>query len=236
MKTGSRYVAFGTRSLSIAAGVDQTTAASHLRELRDEADPFIDLIENERGLAGDLYQLRIPDGLAGRADRAAWPGGRMHALRPAFRELGLPAAAIYEALETADGPATSFELAKSAAVGRSTAYEALETLAAWNLARPDRSGRWRIVATTCLGRLAEMWGVLDAIRTRIARHRAERVAYRRALRIPDNPWADVALASWATPPPIIGEGPPGGLSPFDTALELLQRELGAVVTGSTSSL
>lgn len=236
MKTGSRYVAFGTRSLSIAAGVDQSTAAAHLRELRDEPDPFIDLIENDRGLAGDLYQLRIPDGLAGRADRAAWPAGRMHALRPAFRELGLPAAAIYEALETADGAATSFELGRTAGVGRSTGYEALETLAAWNLARPDGRGRWQIVATTCLERLAERWGVLDTIRVRIARHRAERLAYRRALRIPDNPWADVALASWAAPPHHPEPTPPDdALRQFDTALDLLQRELGGVVTSATSS-
>ena len=31
MKTGSRYVAFGTRSLSIATGLDHTTVAAHLR-------------------------------------------------------------------------------------------------------------------------------------------------------------------------------------------------------------
>ena len=35
MKTGSRYVAFGTRSLSIATGLDHTTVAAHLRALEN---------------------------------------------------------------------------------------------------------------------------------------------------------------------------------------------------------
>ena len=99
MKTGSRYVAFGTRSLSVATGLDHTTVAAHLRALREEDDPLIDLIENDRGLAGDLYQLRIPDEITTRAGRVAWKAGKLHALRPVFRELGHPAAFVYEALE-----------------------------------------------------------------------------------------------------------------------------------------
>lgn len=228
MKAGSRYVAFGTRSLSVAAGVDHTTAAAHLRELRAEPDPFMELLDGDRGLAGDLYQLRIPDGLVDRAHRAAWPAGRMHALRPAFRELGLPAAAVYEALETADGPESSFELATTAGVSRSTTYDALETLAAWNLAAPDGHGRWRIVRDTCLTRLAETWGVIDHIRTLVQRHRAERAAYRRALRIPDDPYSELLArpvpledAPWQPPPPARADA-------LATALDVLQKELGAV--------
>jgi len=38
MKTGSRYVAFGVRSLSVATGLDHTTVAAHLRALREEDD------------------------------------------------------------------------------------------------------------------------------------------------------------------------------------------------------
>ena len=99
MKTGSRYIAFGVRSLSIATGLDHTTVAAHLRALRDEPDPLIDLIENDRGLAGDLYQLRIPDDITTRATTISWRPGKLHALRPVFRELGHPAALVYEALE-----------------------------------------------------------------------------------------------------------------------------------------
>lgn len=230
MKAGSRYVAFGTRSLSIAAGVDHTTVAVHLRRLRAEPDPFIDLIEDDRGLAGDLYQLRIPDALVDRADRAAWPAGRMHALRPAFRELGLVAAAVYEALETASDPLTSFGAASIAGISRSAGYEALETLSAWNLAAPDGRGRWVIVRSTCLARLAEAWGVIETIRGRIAHHRVERAAYRRALRIPDVPYADIALAIWSDQVPRTDRPPPAPPpDPLDTALSLLQRELSATI-------
>lgn len=227
MMSGSRYIAFGTRSYSVATGMDHTTVAAHLRDLRDEEDPFLVLIENNRGLDADLYELRIPDGLTERAHRTAWRPGKIHALRPAFRELGLTAAAIYETLEHTSGPTSSFEVATTSGISRSAAYEALETLAAWNLARSDGRGRWILVPSTSLERLAEGWGVLDSIRTLIARHRGERAAYRRALRIPDSPSADVALATWTadaegqvqrkTPPP----------DPLDTALDLLQREFGA---------
>jgi len=90
MKSGSRYVAFGVRSLSVATGLDHTTVAAHLRALRDENDPLIDLIENDRGLQWDLDHLRIPAELADRAGRVAWRPGKVHALRPVFRELGHP--------------------------------------------------------------------------------------------------------------------------------------------------
>ena len=89
---------------AVAVGGDRighTTVAAHLRALRDDDDPLIDLIENDRGLQGDLYQLRIPDEIADWASRVAWRPGKVHALRPLFRELGHPAAFVYEALEQA---------------------------------------------------------------------------------------------------------------------------------------
>ena len=39
MKTGSRYVAFGVRSLSMTTGLDHTTVAAHLRALRSRGRP-----------------------------------------------------------------------------------------------------------------------------------------------------------------------------------------------------
>lgn len=65
MKTGSRYIAFGTRSLDLAGGIDHTTVAAHQRTLRNEPGPLVYLIEGDRGLLGDLNELRIPDGIAG---------------------------------------------------------------------------------------------------------------------------------------------------------------------------
>lgn len=229
MKDGSRYIAFGVRSLAVATGLDHTTVAAHLRDLREEDEPFIDLIENDRGLAGDLYQLRIPHGVSDRAHRAAWPAGRIHALRPAFRELGLPAAAVYEALEAVPESLSSFEAAQHAGIGRSTTYEALETLAAWNLVTPDGHGRWRIEHTTCLAQLAEAWGILDTVRRQIAHHRTERAAYRRALRIPEDSYVDIVLAEWTGQDQVdrsLSPDPPP--DPLNTALDLVERELGAI--------
>ena len=64
----------------MATGLDHTTVAAHVRALREEGDPLVDLMENDRGLQGDLYQLRIPDEIADRATRVAWRPGKLHAL------------------------------------------------------------------------------------------------------------------------------------------------------------
>jgi DNA-binding transcriptional ArsR family regulator len=222
MKTGSRYVAFGVRSLSVATGLDHTTVAAHLRALRDEDDPLIDLIENDRGLAGDLYQLRIPDQAAARATTVGWKAGKLHALRPVFRELGHPAAFVYEALEQSRGrPERSFDLVTRTGLSRTAVYQALETLAAWNLVTP-RDGRWVLVPGTSLQLLAEQFGCADTVRAQVSRHRHERTQYRRALRTVDQhhvPTTDAADGYlWPPePPPDTGE----------TLLQLLERELGA---------
>lgn len=230
MKTGSRYIAFGTRSLSVATGMDHTTVAAHLRRLRDEPDPLIDLIENDRGLAGDLYQLRIPDEAAARAATLAWPAGKLHALRPVFRELGHPAAFVYEALEQAREPVRSFDLTARTGLSRSAVYEALETLVAWNLIT-GRDGRWTRNAATSLTQLAEQFGCLEEVRAQVQRHRRERVAYRLALRVVDrhDPVID-AVADPDEPYEWPPEPPPEEQSLFD----LLERELGAHPIPSTA--
>ena len=221
MKTGSRYIAFGVRSLSVATGLDHTTVAAHLRALRDEDDPLLDLIENDRGLAGDLYQLRIPDEITARATTLSWKAGKLHGLRPVFRELGHPAAFVYEALEHHKGPHRSFDLTAATGLSRSTVYEALETLAAYNLVHPTGDGRWVLVAGTSLQVLAEQFGCTDTVRALINHHRDERARYRRAMRIIDQHHAP------AHPPAHGYLWPPEPPPEQETLLELLERELGA---------
>ena len=190
--------------------------------LREEDDPLIDLIENDRGLAGDLYQLRIPDDVASRATRIGWPAGKLHALRPVFRELGHPAAFVYEALERSKGrPERSFDLVTRTGLSRTAVYEALETLAAWNLVEA-KAGRWVLVAGASLAVLAEQFGCTDTVRGQVGRHRDERTRYRRALRIVDQHPISVLdpVDGYLWPPT---EPPPDE----ETLLELLERELGA---------
>ena len=216
MKSGSRYIAFGTRSLDLACGLDHTTVAGHLRTLRDEADPLVYLIENDRGLLGDLYELRIPDTVAARASRLDWKAGKIHSLRPVFRVLGLPAAFVYEALEHAKSSPSSFELAHETGMARSTVYQALQTLAAFDLVE-QRNGRWKLVATTSLAVLGEALGCTAAMADRLAGHRAERTAFRRVLKVVDR-----HLETMVPEHLLIDPGSDG-----ETALELLERILGA---------
>lgn len=215
MKTGSRYIEFGTRSLDVASGLDHTTVAKHLRQLRAEDDPLVYLIENERGLLGDLYELRIPQEVAVRAGRQSWRAGKIRALRPVFRDLGLPAAFVYEALEHSAERPSSFELAGVTGMGRSTVYEALETLAAFNLVE-QRGGRWSIVATTSLVILAESLGCAAEISARLHRHRLERQSFRRAMHV-------VVQLETAVPPDVYDPL----RSETESALDVLERILGA---------
>ncbi len=201
--------------------MDQSTVAAQLRALRDEGDGLVVLIDGDRGGDGDLYELVIPACLARRSGRQDWRGGKLHGLRPVFLELGIPAALVYETLEQARAPLSSFELITAAGLSRSAVYAALETLAAFNLAG-QRGGRWSIVAATSLTALAEQFGVLETIRKTVQRHRDERAAYRRN---PANGRGQAGPvprpADWSWPPP---DPPP----PEDvTALDLLERILGA---------
>jgi hypothetical protein len=131
MKSGSRYIEFGTRTLD-------TTVAAHLRMLRDEVEPLVVLIENDRGLRGDLYELQIPDSIAKRAGALEWRAGKIHALRPVFRDLGLPLAFVYEALEHAKTAPTSFDLAQETQLARSTVYQALQVFDGVRFSGPPR--------------------------------------------------------------------------------------------------
>ena len=106
-----------------------------------------------------------------------------------------------------------------------TWYEALETLAAWRLVQPV-DGRWKLVPGTSLQLLAEQFGCLEQVRSQVGRHRGERAAYRRALRIVDQhpdattvgPVEEAEAYLWPPePPPEDGE----------TLMDLLHRELGA---------
>jgi len=141
-----------------------------------------------------------------------------------FRELGHPAAFVHEALEHTRGrPQRSFDLTAATGLSRTAVYEALETLAAWNLAE-SRAGRWVLVAGTSLHQLAEQFGCVDTVRALVKRHRDERARYRRALRVVDQQHLPVQAPTdgYLWPP----EPPPDQ----ETLLDLLQRELGAYLT------
>ncbi|MCP1415643.1 MarR family transcriptional regulator [Paenarthrobacter sp. A20] len=175
--TGSRFVEFGDRSIAVATGLDHTTVGSHLRALRSEKDPLLTLVERGRGTKGDLYMLSIPEGLRAAAQDLSWRKGKVQALRPVFRELGLPAAFVYEALEQTPGLTTT-DLVNQTKLSRTAVRESLETLAAWNLVSRNDERAWTVVASTSLQELAEYFGVMESVAGQIQRYRIERTLWR----------------------------------------------------------
>lgn len=213
--TASRFVEFGVRSIAVATGLDHTTVGLHLRELRTEKDPLVALVEEARGTKGDLYMLTVPEELKAAAEDATWQKGKIHALRPVFRELGLPAAFVYEALEHSPG-LSSTQIVNATRLSRSAVYEALEILAAWNLVGRDDSRGWSVVVSTSLRQLAEHLGVLEAVASQIRRYRNDRIIWREWLGKNVNTVAELLSPEddypWET-----YEGPPDEWSLSDVA-------------------
>lgn len=175
--TASRFIEFGDRSIAVATGLDHTTVGSHLRALRSEQYPLVTLVEHGRGTKGDLYMLTIPEDLRSAAEHMSWRKGKLHALRPVFRELGLPAAFVYEALERSTALTTA-ELVRLTRLSRTAVSESLEVLAAWNMVVRDGTGTWSVVTTTSLKELAERFGVLEAVAAQLHKYRVERTLWR----------------------------------------------------------
>ena len=175
--TASRFVEFGDRSIAVATGLDHTTVGSHLRALRSEKEPLVTLVERGRGTKGDLYMLTIPEGLRAVTEDLSWRKGKIHALRPVFRELGLPAAFVYEALERTPRLTTT-ELVSQTRLSRTAVSESLEILAAWNMVSRNGGRSWMIVASTSLQELAECFGVLESVADQLQRYRIERIVWR----------------------------------------------------------
>lgn len=176
-KTGRSHVAFGVRSLSLACGVSPTTVAAVLGRLREENDPFVVLVEAGRGLQGDLYELTIPAAYQQQAQALAWRPGKIIALLPVFRHLGVPAAFVYEALDNA--PHSSWDLAAIALLSPRAAQHALAELAAHGLAVRDRNG-WRRGPADPTA-VARSLGVLDRLAELLERYRGHRDAWRQRL-------------------------------------------------------
>jgi DNA-binding transcriptional ArsR family regulator len=213
--TASRFVEFGDRSIAVATGLDHTTVGSHLRALRSEKDPLVTLVERGRGTKGDLYMLTIPEGLRAVAEDLSWRKGKIHALRPVFRELGLPAAFVYEALESTPGLTTT-ELVSETKLSRTAVSESLEILAAWNMVSRTGGRSWVIVGSTSLQELAECFGVLESVAGQLQRYRVERIVWREWLSKNVNTVAEL-LSPTDDYPWEVYEGPPDEWSLADMA-------------------
>lgn len=197
---GTRAVSFGVRSLSLAMPVDASTVSRVLRELREAADPWITLVQRGEGTAADVYELRIPDRYADVARDADMVAGKVHGLRPAFRELGEVAAFVFEAIE--QGARTVVEAAVAAGVSRSAAYEAVGILESWGLVVRDDADELSACPER-LGEVAERVGAAVVVGLLVERFRRERRAWieylsRHAVR---EEWWDALVAEGPPPEP-----------------------------------
>jgi DNA-binding transcriptional ArsR family regulator len=176
--SASRFVEFGSRSIAVATGMDHTTVQLHLKAIRAEKDALATLVEEGRGTKADLYMLTIPGDIKAAAEDKSWRKGKIHALRPVFRELGIPAALVYEALEHSPTTLRSVDLVRATGLSRTAVAEALGILAAWNLVTRSRTLEWRIVAATSLKELAEQFGVLEAVARQLKKYAQDRIIWR----------------------------------------------------------
>lgn len=225
--TGSLVIEHGSRSLAIATGLDRSSVSRVLQRLREAPTDraLIDQIRPARGVRADTYQLIVPPLLQPTCERAAHPRGLVHAIRPAFRELGLTAAFVYAALERAHGSLSGRDLAPRARCSTTATYDTLIVLASWGLAERSPTGGW-VLGPTRPAQLAETWGVVDEVRDQIQRYRAERRIWHTWLR-------DHGLLPLDTDPPPEDPPPPPRWPPPTPAedneglLALLGRVLGA---------
>lgn len=227
-RRGSRYLDVGRRSLSLACGLDDSTVSELLRALREEADPWLVLIEDERGVHGDLYELRIPDVAIEVAAWRAWRAGRIEAIHPAFRALGATRALVFEALTTE--PARRRDITHDAALSPRTVDEALADLAAHGLAERLPHAGWRR-GPTDLDTVADTLGATERVAELIAEYAVERAAWRAVLgAVVGLRPADIAAADIARAPvdtdrihwPDLLDAPPDELeTPDSSPAELL---------------
>jgi hypothetical protein len=207
VKAGSRFIEFGVRSLALATGTHETTVARQLRALAAAERPLIRLAGEARGTRGDLYELVIPQPWRDAAETRAWRAGKIHALRPVFRELGIVAAFVYETIETAAEPLHSAAVARVSGLSPTAVTEALALMAAWHMIERSE-GRWRIAAGTSLRALAEHFGVLQDMAAQLSRYRAERALWQQWLAKRALAGEPILAAVDEDYPFWLGQGPP----------------------------
>jgi hypothetical protein len=180
-RNGSRYVSVGVRGLGLGCNLGRTAVAAALRELRDEDDPLIDLIENERGgLLADIYQLRIPAAYEQQSRTAPWRPGKLEAIHHAFLELGVPAAFVYEALGESRDPLRTVDVAAAAMLSRRAAGQALLLLAEHGMAERGPGG-WRR-GPVDVDQVAERLDTTqEKFQSRVELYRRERATWRQWL-------------------------------------------------------
>lgn len=172
-------------------------------------------------MKANAYALVVPDRHAAAATERPWRAGKIHGVRPAFRELGLPASFACAVLEHASEPLSGREIAHDARLGVQTTYDALDVLVAFGLARRTRHGF--VLGPASLNNLAERFGIDEQIRAQLTKYREERRAWWALLGIIRLGDAGGTRGHYGPAPP-----PPDDVEPY-TLLDMLEDMLGAHV-------
>lgn len=173
-KKDSPEISFGVRSLALSTGMHPSTVANHLITLAAMPDPLIVRTKRGRGTEADTWTLTESQDHRSTMLRPR----RVFAVRPAFRELGIPAALVYEVLEELRGESLGvLQVSLRARISRTSAHEALETLANWGLASHTPGKGWR-QGTQSLVRVAVLVGADQAAAEQHRLHKAQRADWR----------------------------------------------------------
>ena len=251
-RTQTIYPGFGVRHLSMGTGtaVEQSGLAKTLKVLAGENDPFILLIDSDRGPDPDVYELRIPDAYLDRLpaddELPAAPIG----IHPAFSLLPRPAYRLHTAMSASTEVQTPKELADAANMPLRSVYATLTELERVGLVRRHKGGTWTL-GRRGLTRFARLNGIATRLHDHVRKWRQERNALRvlhglEEIRYPSLrtvAWPGVASRSAA--PPLDEQGKPPRPSTDDilhaadpprpdwktdveaAALQLLREMLGA---------
>ncbi|MEO6701009.1 MAG: hypothetical protein ABI140_10695 [Jatrophihabitantaceae bacterium] len=249
-RTQTIYPAFGVRHLSMGTGtvVEPSSVAKILKALAGEDDPFVLLIESDRGLDPDVYELRIPDAYLEQlpADHELPPAPI--GVHPAFSLLPRTAYRLYTRLEAAGEALTPAELAQAASMPLRTVYATVNELDKAGLLR-RRAGRAWTLTRRSLTRYARLNGISTRLNDLVAAWRAERNMLRIAHRLEPVIYPKRSGVAWPGMTRIASRLP-GRAAPSEdeilhaadpptpdwridleeaTAVELLQHRLGAVL-------
>ncbi|MEU4703334.1 hypothetical protein [Nonomuraea dietziae] len=210
--------AFGVRNLALLAGLDESTVAKTLKLLREEPDPFIDLIQAHHGERADTYRLVIPHGYGEAAAWRRWQRGKLGGIHPVFRVLGGTAALVWEQLDSE--PARTSDLHTLVGISPTALSTALTTLAEHGLAERHRGGWVRGPADPL--HVAEQLGVPELVADIMARYRRQRAEWHAFLAVveafvpefepPEHPISLQEIAD-AGPPPWMDAEPHGPPQP-----------------------
>lgn len=220
-RSQSLYVAFGCRHLSMGAGttMDHSTAARLLKRLASEEDPFVMLIESDRGVDADVYELRIPDGYLDRLPSDDALPAPPHGVHPAFALLERPIYRLYTVLERLGRPVGPSELAAEARVALSTVYKHLPAMVQARLVARRRDGTVTIRGIKALTLFARKHGVAERLAVTVARWRTERNSLRIAHGLAElaHPAGTPRVAWPGQPPRSVGPPSPIAATPPNTA-------------------